>query len=134
MTRPAPPAGGRDQGAHQRPTDGRGRVDQGAQHGSGAVGGGLGYTDMLVSAHDLVVVLQDDTPVDPAHRGRRLGALLELADLRLLHAHTDDLLGPRRLVQTFTVQGNTPMQRTNDLFGFRAVDALHEREGFLRPT
>ena len=37
---------------------------------------GIGYTEMFVSAHDPDFVVQDDTLVDRAHRGRRLGTRL----------------------------------------------------------
>ncbi len=97
-------------------------------------GAGIGYTEMYVSAHDPDFVVQDDTLVDRAHRGRHLGARMKLANLRQLHAHADELIGTRRWVQTFTEQGNSAMQRTNERFGFRRVDVLHECEGRLAAT
>lgn len=99
----------------------------------GAGGAGIGYTEMFVSVHDPDVILQDDTFVDRAHRGRRLGTRLKLANLRQLHAHAEELIGSRRWVQTFTEQGNHAMQRTNERFGFRRVDVLHECEGTVDP-
>lgn len=96
-----------------------------------ADGAGRGYTEMFVESHDLRFVVQDDTLVDRAHRGRHLGMRLKLANLRQLHAHAATLIGPRRWIQTFTEQGNAAMQRTNERVGFRRVDVLHECEGTL---
>jgi mycothiol synthase len=94
----------------------------------GPDGAGRGYTELLVSAHDERVVVQDDTFVDRAHRGRGLGLRLKAANLRLLQ-ETPGLLGPRRLVQTFCEEGNAAMRRTNARLGFRSVEELREYEG-----
>lgn len=83
-----------------------------------------------MSAHDSDFVLQDDTLVDRAHRGMGLGALLQAANLEQL-ASMGDLVEGRRWLQTHTEQGNVPMQRTNERFGFRRVDVLHACEGPL---
>ena len=91
-------------------------------------GDGAGYTEMFVSAHDPDFVLQDDTLVGREHRGRGLGALLKAANLEQLGALGGPVEG-RRWLQTHTEQGNVPMQHTNERFGFRRVDVLHECEG-----
>jgi mycothiol synthase len=93
-------------------------------------GAGLGYTELLVSEHDPDIVVQDDTWVDRAHRGRRLGLRLKVANLRLLHEHdAGALLGRRRGVQTYCEQDNVAMRRINERLGFRLVDTLCEYEG-----
>lgn len=93
-------------------------------------GVGAGYTEIFVSAHDPDFVLQDDTLVDRGHRGMGLGALLKAANLEQLSSMGDVVEG-RRWLQTYTEQGNVPMQRTNERFGFRRVDVLHACEGPL---
>lgn len=90
---------------------------------------GAGYTEMFVSRHDADFVIQDDTFVDRAHRGHQLGARLKLANLRNLAEHGERTGGSWRWVQTYTEQHNTAMQHTNEAFGFRRVDVLHELEG-----
>lgn len=90
---------------------------------------GAGYTEMYVSRHDADFVIQDDTFVDRAHRGHRLGARLKLANLRSLAEHGQRTGDNWRWVQTYTEQHNTAMQHTNEAFGFRRVDVLHELEG-----
>lgn len=68
----------------------------------GADGGGLGYTELFVSAHDPDVVVQDDTMVDRAHRGHGLGLRLKVANLHQLQRQDGGwLLGGRHTVQTF---------------------------------
>lgn len=92
-------------------------------------GGGAGYTEMFVSRYDADFVIQDDTFVDRSHRGHRLGARLKVANLLNLDAHARRAGGKWRWVQTYTERHNTAMQRTNEAFGFRRVDVLHEFEG-----
>lgn len=92
-------------------------------------GSGAGYTEMFVSRYDDEFVIQDDTFVDRSHRGHRLGARLKLANLDNLDALRARTAAGRRWVQTYTEQHNTAMQHTNDAFGFRRVDVLHELEG-----
>jgi mycothiol synthase len=93
-------------------------------------GAGLGYSELFVSAYDPHVVVQDDTFVDRAHRGRGLGLRLKVANLRTLQT-TEGLLGPRSAVQTYCEQDNVAMRRTNQRLGFRLVDQLREYEGPL---
>jgi GNAT superfamily N-acetyltransferase len=93
-------------------------------------GTGRGYTELFVSEHDLDVVVQDDTWVDDARRGRRLGMRLKVANLRQLQDHDGGaLLGPRRSAQTYCEQDNTAMRRINAAVGFREVDSLRGYEG-----
>lgn len=96
-----------------------------------ATGEPAGYSELLVSRNEPEFVLQEDTLVLPAHRGRRLGLRLKCATMRALMGLPAELVGARRWLQTYTAQDNAPMQRTNAEFGFRKVDELHECEGSL---
>jgi RimJ/RimL family protein N-acetyltransferase len=85
-----------------------------------------GYTLMYVTA-DGVNVLQDDTFVLAAHRGRRLGTRAKVANLRALAAGHPDA----RHVHTWTAEVNDAMQAVNARFGFRSVETMHEMEATL---
>lgn len=89
------------------------------------VGGeAAGYTEVLVHRDDEVMV-QEDTLVLPAHRGRRFGQLLKTANLQRLEPVREG----RTLLQTFTADSNTAMRATNTKFGFEPADVLYECEG-----
>lgn len=92
-------------------------------------GAPVGYTELLVSRNEPEFVLQEDTLVLSAHRGRRLGLRLKCANLRTAMALPDALMAERRWLQTWTAQSNAAMQRTNREFGFQKVDEMHECEG-----
>lgn len=82
-----------------------------------------GYS-MVYLARDDDEVLQDDTLVMPEHRGRRLGTLLKLATLEIVQRDHPD----RRALHTWTDPENKAMYRTNEAFGYRAVERLHEMQ------
>lgn len=67
---------------------------------------------------------QDDTLVMPEHRGHRLGLRLKAATLALITAEHPE----RRAIHTWTDPHNTAMYRTNERFGFRAVERLFEMQ------
>jgi GNAT superfamily N-acetyltransferase len=69
-------------------------------------------------------VLQDDTFVAAAHRGRGLSSALKAANLRRL----EEQRGGRRWMHTWTAGTNAAMQAVNARFGFRAVEQTHEYE------
>jgi len=74
-----------------------------------------GYTDLRYSFHRTTHAHQDDTGVDPAHRGRGLGRWLKAANLlRLLDAHPEV-----ERVSTWNAEGNTAMLSINVAMGFR---------------
>lgn len=83
-----------------------------------------GYTTMFVMGGPNREVLQDNTFVLRTHRGRGLGTLAKLANLRLLAEHYPQA----RHVHTWTAQGNDTMRAVNDRIGFRPVETLHELE------
>ncbi|MFE0592735.1 GNAT family N-acetyltransferase [Micromonospora echinospora] len=62
---------------------------------------------------------QQITIVDPAHRGRRLGLLTKIENLRYVLAHEPEL----REIDTWNAADNTHMIAINEQLGFRAVDA-----------
>ncbi|BCL14268.1 GNAT family N-acetyltransferase [Micromonospora sagamiensis] len=62
---------------------------------------------------------QQITIVDPAHRGRRLGLLAKIENLRYALAHEPEL----REVDTWNAADNRHMIAINEQLGFRPVDA-----------
>jgi GNAT superfamily N-acetyltransferase len=87
-------------------------------------GEAAGYTLAYVPRADPDNVLQDDTFVARAHRGRRLSAALKAANLSRLEEHR----GGRRWMHTWTAGANPAMQAVNARFGFRIVERTHEYE------
>jgi GNAT superfamily N-acetyltransferase len=83
-----------------------------------------GYTTMFVMGGANREVLQDNTFVVRAHRGRGLGRCAKLANLRLLAEHYPQA----RRVHTWTGEGNDAMRAVNERIGFRPVETLHELE------
>lgn len=65
---------------------------------------------------------QQITIVDPAHRGRRLGLLCKIENLRYALAHEPQL----RAIDTFNAASNTYMISVNEQLGYRPVDAWME--------
>lgn len=80
------------------------------------------YTELLVT--DVGEAMQEDTFVLRAHRGRRLGTLVKVANLRALA----DRFPQVAHVHTWTDDTNDAMWTTNAAFGFRAVETMHEVE------
>jgi GNAT superfamily N-acetyltransferase len=62
---------------------------------------------------------QENTIVDPAHRGHRLGLAVKLANLDFLAEHAPDV----RTIRTSNAQENAPMIAVNDMLGFEIVGA-----------
>lgn len=90
-----------------------------------------GYTEIFVSRHDRALVTQDDTLVDRAHRGRGLGRMLKLANLRALAELPE--AAEARWVQTYTAVDNAAMLALNRSLGFREADLLTILEGPVIP-
>ncbi|WP_051452112.1 GNAT family N-acetyltransferase [Actinospica robiniae] len=84
----------------------------------------VGYTSLFVMGGTRREVLQDNTFVLAAYRGRGLGTLMKLANLRLLAEHFPQAAH----VHTWTAEGNDAMRAVNERIGFRAVETLHELE------
>lgn len=82
-----------------------------------------GYSLMFVP-HGTHEALQDDTLVMPDHRGRHLGLALKLATLEIVQRDHPD----RTSLHTWTAPDNDAMYRTNQRFGFRAVEAMHDMQ------
>lgn len=96
------------------------RVATGAVHE--ASGRMVAYTDIGVYPSQPALAEQWDTIVAPAHRGRRLGLLVKLANLRLLRATVP---GVER-VTTWNAASNAYMVPINEALGFRAVERGNE--------
>ncbi|MBP2380738.1 GNAT family N-acetyltransferase [Brachybacterium sacelli] len=90
-------------------------------------GAAVGYTEMFVNRHDPEIITQDDTLVDPGHRGHGVGRALKLANLENLRGV--DEAREARWVQTYTAPDNTAMLTLNRAFGFRDADQLTILEG-----
>jgi GNAT superfamily N-acetyltransferase len=87
-------------------------------------GGPAGYSLAFVPHGDPDNVLQDDTYVVRAHRGRRLSTLLKIRNLREVEPYR----AGRRWLHTWTADGNAAMRAVNARFGFTAVERTHEME------
>lgn len=83
-----------------------------------------GYTLMFVMGEANREVLQDDTFVLRAHRGRALATRAKLANLRLLAEHFPHA----EHVHTWTAEVNDAMRAVNDRLGFRPVETMYELE------
>ncbi|MGI8879054.1 MAG: GNAT family N-acetyltransferase [Jatrophihabitans sp.] len=90
----------------------------------GPDGAPAAYTSMLVAEPGSADVFQEDTFVLRAHRGRRLGTLAKVANLRQLAARHPQT----RHVNTWTAEVNDAMRAINERFGFRPVETMHEVE------
>ncbi|WP_205326856.1 GNAT family N-acetyltransferase [Glycomyces sp. YM15] len=74
-----------------------------------------GMTDILVSPGSELHAGQNDTIVDPAHRGKRLGTILKIANQRLLREYRPRL----RYVHTWNAEVNSHMIAINEAVGYR---------------
>ncbi|MDQ1699968.1 MAG: hypothetical protein QOG34_1831 [Frankiaceae bacterium] len=83
-----------------------------------AAGGFAAYTQLLVPFHQPEDVLQNDTYVLGAHRGRGLGTAIKVRNLASLTVRFPE----RRRVHTWTASDNRPMLKVNAGFGFRTVE------------
>ena len=97
------------------------RLVAAALHDAG--GAMVGYSELFLP-HGETYAQQDDTLVMPDHRGSRLGLRLKQANLALLHRDHPE----RKLLHTWTAPGNAAMIRTNERFGFRVVERMHEMQ------
>jgi GNAT superfamily N-acetyltransferase len=86
-----------------------------------------GYTTMLVTDGESREVLQDNTFVQRRCRGRGLGTLAKIANLRLLAAQAPQA----RRVHTWTAEVNNAMQAVNERLGFRPVETVYELEAAI---
>ncbi|WP_436326689.1 GNAT family N-acetyltransferase [Brevibacterium sp. FAM 27836] len=87
----------------------------------------VGYTEIMVSAHDPQIVIQEDTLVDRAYRNRGIGRALKIANLRQLPAV--EATASARWVQTYTATNNDPMLALNRDLGFTVADTMTALEG-----
>ncbi|WP_051704012.1 GNAT family N-acetyltransferase [Glycomyces sp. NRRL B-16210] len=82
-----------------------------------ATGEVAGLTDILVFPGEEDHAGQNDTIVDPAHRGKRLGTVLKVANQRLLRAYRPKL----RYVHTWNAEVNSHMIAINEAIGYRPL-------------
>ncbi|WP_460539453.1 GNAT family N-acetyltransferase [Glycomyces halotolerans] len=74
-----------------------------------------GYTAIKVEPGGEESAWQDDTIVDPAHRGKRLGTVLKIANQRQLRRYRPMI----RYVVTYNAEVNGPMIDINEAVGYR---------------
>ena len=86
--------------------------------------GTFGGYSLIFVPHGTGEVLQDDTLVMPDHRGHRLGIALKLATLEIVRRDHAD----RSSLHTSTAPDNHAMYGTNQRFGYRAVEVMHEMQ------
>ncbi|WP_169333357.1 GNAT family N-acetyltransferase [Demetria terragena] len=89
-----------------------------------ATGDLVGYSLVHLPREQTTLVHQEDTLVMPSHRGHGLGLALKRTTLEALRKRHPE----RQSVHTWTAPGNTAMYRTNERFGFRPVEVMHEME------
>lgn len=77
-----------------------------------------GYTEIQVIPGEEEHCWQENTIVDPAHRGRRLGTILKIENHRLLRSYRPRM----RYVHTWNAEVNDHMIAINEAVGYRAVD------------
>ncbi len=82
------------------------------------------YTELVTTVHEPERAYQWGTLVHRAHRGRRLGLAVKVANLRLLQRERPDLAR----VLTWNAEENGPMVAVNDRLGFRPVARSGELE------
>ena len=87
----------------------------------------VGYTEIMVSTHEPDIVIQEDTLVDRAFRGRGIGRALKVANMRQLHTISET--AQARWIQTYTASGNGPMHALNRDLGFFAAGTMTALEG-----
>lgn len=98
-------------------------VDDNAADGPVAVG----YTEIMVSRHETDIVVQEDTFVEAAYRGRGIGRGLKVANMRQLHEIPE--VAQADWIQTYTATGNGPMHALNRDLGFFPADSMTALEG-----
>lgn len=92
---------------------------------------GIGYSLMFIVASGADVIVQDDTFVDAAHRGRGVARILKTANLRALAEVP--AAASARWIQTWTATGNAPMLALNESMGFQIADTMFALEGTTHP-
>lgn len=81
-----------------------------------------GYSHLFALEADPTNAIQDDTYVLTGHRGRRLGALLKVENIRALQHDMPNVCH----IHTWTAEQNSPMQAINTDFGFHSVEIMHD--------
>jgi GNAT superfamily N-acetyltransferase len=82
------------------------------------------YTDIFQSATVAWYANQGDTIVEPAHRGRRLGMLVKLANMERVRRDSPEL----RVIDTYNADSNPWMVSINESMGYRPYDRLGQWE------
>jgi RimJ/RimL family protein N-acetyltransferase len=83
-----------------------------------ATGRLVGWTHLVLTGGQDRHAWQDTTIVDPDHRGRRLGLLVKIENLRYALRRESGL----QVIDTFNAAENDHMISINEAIGFRRVD------------
>ncbi|MGB9280898.1 MAG: GNAT family N-acetyltransferase [Pseudonocardiaceae bacterium] len=94
-------------------------VTTAAAHGTGQL---VALTQIVGFATSTWFASQENTIVAPEHRGRRLGTLIKVANLRHARAQRPDL----RVIDTCNADSNPHMVAINEAMGFRPHSRLVE--------
>jgi predicted GNAT family N-acyltransferase len=84
----------------------------------------VAYSEIFQAATVTWYANQGDTIVDPAHRGRRLGMLVKLANLERVRQQSPELT----VIDTYNADSNPWMVSINEAMGYRPHDRLCEWE------
>jgi GNAT superfamily N-acetyltransferase len=107
------------------------RIEQGYQPITTVINGHddvpAGYTTMLATGSGSRDVLQDNTFVLRSGRGRGLGTLAKIGNLRLLATQVPEA----RHVHTWTAEVNGSMHTVNEHLGFHPVETMYELEAAI---
>ncbi|MBM7464764.1 GNAT family N-acetyltransferase [Microbacterium esteraromaticum] len=90
---------------------------------------GVGYTVIFVARDGDEIIVQDDTFVEGAYRGRGIARLLKAENLRQLRSVP--AAAAARWVQTSTAVDNSAMLSLNRAIGFEVADISYALEGPL---
>lgn len=87
----------------------------------------VGYTEIMVSGHEPDIIIQEDTLVERAYRGRGIGRGLKVANMRQLHGIPE--VAQASWIQTYTARSNGPMHALNQDLGYFTADTMTALEG-----
>lgn len=104
------------EGELRRGRRGRASYNAAALHGDRAVA----LTSIVGTVGAPAQAWQNTTLVDPEHRGRRLGTVVKLENLRYIRELCPEL----EVIDTFNAASNQHMLRINRAMGFAAVDTV----------
>jgi mycothiol synthase len=107
--------------------DARGYVIRSAIAVHGPTGRFAGLTTLMAQRHRPGIAQQDDTVVDPEHRGKGLGRLLKASMAKRFFAEFPDVTR----INTGNAGSNAPMLKINEEMGFKTVLEISAWQGAI---